>query len=179
MKRLILRSGGQTGVDRAALDVAIAKQIPYCGFCPRDGWAEDLPVPPGLLAKYPRLTETPSAAPEQRTAWNVRDSHATLLIANGSSLDASRGSFFTQTCAELIFLRPCHVVDLSAEGFLRLARDWLDRAIHLAGPGPFILNVAGPRESESPGIYRAALDFLTELVNDDVSRSGGAASSSA
>jgi hypothetical protein len=71
--RLNVRSGGQSGVDRAALDVAIAHSIPYSGWCPLGGWAEDFPTPPGLLAAYPQLTETPSAETEQRTAWNVRD----------------------------------------------------------------------------------------------------------
>ena len=41
-------SGGQTGVDRAALDVAIARGIAYGGWCPLSGWAEDLPTRPGL-----------------------------------------------------------------------------------------------------------------------------------
>jgi hypothetical protein len=67
-------SGGQTGVDRAALDVAVALGMPYCGWCPRGGWAEDMPEPPGVLARYPRLEETPSEDPAQRTRWNVRDS---------------------------------------------------------------------------------------------------------
>ena len=42
-------SGGQTGVDRAALDVAIERGVPWGGWCPKGGWAEDFPEPPGLL----------------------------------------------------------------------------------------------------------------------------------
>ena len=53
-------SGGQTGADRAALQAAIATGTPYGGWCPKDGWAEDLPRPPGVLALYPNLRETPS-----------------------------------------------------------------------------------------------------------------------
>jgi hypothetical protein len=71
-------SGGQSGVDRAALDAAIACGVDYGGWCPRGGWAEDFPQPPGLLANYPRLIETPSADPAQRTEWNVRDANAIL-----------------------------------------------------------------------------------------------------
>ena len=52
-------SGGQTGVDRAALDVAIERGMDWGGWCPKGGWAEDFPEPPGLLAKYPHLKETP------------------------------------------------------------------------------------------------------------------------
>ena len=78
MPKLIIVSGGQTGVDRAALDAAIARGIAYGGWCPQGGWAEDCPEPPGVLARYPLLRETPSADPAQRTEWNVRDSDASL-----------------------------------------------------------------------------------------------------
>ena len=60
-------SGGQTGVDRAALDVAIDKGVAYGGWCPKGAWAEDLPDPPGLLDRYDRLQQTPLADPAQRT----------------------------------------------------------------------------------------------------------------
>src|SRR5687767_12749390 len=66
-------SGGQTGVDRAALDVALELGLFYGGWCPHDGWAEDLPNPPGLLAIYDGLQETPEMSPQQRSRWNVRD----------------------------------------------------------------------------------------------------------
>ncbi len=89
MATLSIHTGGQTGVDRAALDFALARGLSYGGWCPRGGWAEDFPVAPGLLAEYPRLTETPSDLPEQRTAWNVRDSHATLILVRGDELSRS------------------------------------------------------------------------------------------
>ena len=54
-----IRSGGQSGVDRAALDFARQHRIEICGWCPKGGWAEDSDVPPGLLEDYPELTETP------------------------------------------------------------------------------------------------------------------------
>ena len=54
-----IRSGGQTGVDRAALDTARKYGIEICGWCPKGGWAEDLPSSPGLLAEYPELRKTP------------------------------------------------------------------------------------------------------------------------
>jgi hypothetical protein len=52
--------GGQSGVDRAVLDVAIERGIDYGGWCPKGGWAEDFPEPPGVLARYPALEATPS-----------------------------------------------------------------------------------------------------------------------
>ena len=79
-------SGGQTGVDRAALDVAIERGMDWGGWCPKGGWAEDLPVPPGLLAKYPHLKETPDPHPLQRTEWNVRDGDANLILIDTKGL---------------------------------------------------------------------------------------------
>ena len=63
-----LLSGGQSGVDRAVLDVAVERGIDYGGWCPKDGWAEDLPKPPGLLAKYPKLRRR--RCPIRRSARN-------------------------------------------------------------------------------------------------------------
>src|ERR1700751_481786 len=69
-------SGGQTGADRAALDWALAYNVPCGGWCPKGRKAEDGPIDP----KYP-LKETPSASYLQRTEWNVRDSDATVLFS--------------------------------------------------------------------------------------------------
>ena len=85
-------SGGQSGVDRAALDVAIERGMDWGGWCPRGGWAEDFLEPPGLLTKYPHLKETPDSHPLQRTEWNVRDSDATLIITDGAGLSVSIGN---------------------------------------------------------------------------------------
>ena len=51
--RMKIISGGQTGIDRAALDAAIEMGVDYGGWCPKGGWAEDFRKPPGLLARYP------------------------------------------------------------------------------------------------------------------------------
>lgn len=160
-----IRSGGQTGVDRAALDVAIELGIDYTGWCPRGGWAEDEPSAPGVLARYAGLTETPSSDPRQRTAWNVRDSAATLVLVRGVALD-SPGTTLTRVCAELVFQKPIHTQDLDAAEAAAVSRAWLDGAVSRAASGDFVLNVAGPRESESPGIYGSARLFLRDLLAD-------------
>ena len=82
-------SGGQTGVDRAALDVARELSLACGGWCPRGRRAEDGAIP----ARYP-LVETPRAAYPQRTEWNVRDSDATLVLASdvsGARIDIAAG----------------------------------------------------------------------------------------
>src|SRR5262245_61241907 len=137
---LVLNSGGQTGVDRAVLDFAISRHIPYSGWCPSGGWAEDLTVPPGLLAKYPYLKETPSAKPEQRTAWNVRDSNGSLIVISRDGLDLPRGTAFAVECATLIFMRPCRIVDMTSPDATQSARDWLDDLIGSFGDGSIVLN---------------------------------------
>jgi hypothetical protein len=143
-------SGGQTGVDRAALDVARALGISHAGWCPRGRWAED-----GPIADDYALRETPAADPAQRTAWNVRDSDATLVLARG----ALRGGTALAADRARSLHRPLRVVDLAAPTDPGETTRWLaERAIR-------VLNVAGPRESESPGIGDAAARFLREVLS--------------
>ena len=165
MPSIIIRSGGQTGVDRAALDVAVGMKFAYCGWCPKGGRAEDQPLPPGILGRYPRLVETPSTDSPQRTAWNVRDSHATLVLSPGPDLTRFNGTQFTKSCADLFFLKPCLVADVGNVAGPGAVRSWLTN-LFLVHPSleSFVLNVAGPRESESPGIYQSACWFLRELA---------------
>jgi len=164
MASVSIRSGGQTGVDRAALDFAVAQGLIYGGWCPHGGWAEDFPIAPGLSAKYPRLTETPSSLPQQRTAWNVRDSHATMLIVRGEALDRTPGTSFAKLMAEIVFLRPCLVVDVGSPTAVDDASNWLAALAASFGTSDLWLHVGGPRESEAPGIYSTATAFLTELL---------------
>lgn len=148
-------SGGQSGVDRAALDFALSRGLDYGGWCPLGGWAEDFPDPPGIRTKYPRLNETPRPDPKQRTRWNVRDSDATLIIV-ASGIFASPGTAFTRDCA--VALDKAHLlVDLSAPDAIGAARSWLT---HISAR---TLNVAGPRESEAPGVNLGAREFLENM----------------
>jgi hypothetical protein len=165
MPSIIIRSGGQTGVDRAALDVAVGLKLAYCGWCPKGGRAEDSPLPPGVLTRYPRLTETPSAESSQRSAWNVRDSHATLILSPGPEIAKFNGAQFTRSCADLFFLKPCLVADVGNTAGPAAVRNWLTK-LFLVHPAldSFVLNVAGPRESEAPGVYAASSWFLRELA---------------
>jgi hypothetical protein len=165
MGRLIIQSGGQTGVDRAALDFAKSQGISYRGWCPKGGWAEDYPLPPGLLNAYPQLEETPSHEPEQRTAWNVRDSRATLILLRGDPIERSPGTVFARQMAQLVFRRPCRIADITSAAELTTAATWLRETIDRLPIAEVSLNIAGLRESENPGIYAASLEILPTLLD--------------
>jgi hypothetical protein len=142
-------SGGQTGVDRAALEVAVELGIPCGGWCPRGRRAEDGAVPDC----FP-LQETPGRDYPQRTAWNIRDSDATLVLTRGSL----RGGTALTVRAARQQARHVLVVDLGDSPSPQPARAWLE--LHEVG----VLNVAGPRESENPGIADQARAFLRLLL---------------
>jgi len=150
----IIRSGGQSGVDRAALDAARSCKITICGWCPKGGWAEDYPDPPGILALYPELKEIPSARVEQRTVWNVRDADATLII-DPTQPGASPGTALTAKTAKA-FSKPYLVV--RSENSVQEVIDWL------AGlEDELVLNIAGSRESEYEGVYAKAVRLLKKV----------------
>lgn len=149
-------SGGQTGVDRAALDTAVAKGLAHGGWCPKGGWAEDLPEPPGLLAAYPQLRETTKAEPGQRTQWNVRDADRLMVLVDSAGIEVSPGSQAARDFA-MTLGKPHIVLDLDTSEALARARAFL-------GQGDMSVCIAGPRESEAPGIYAKARAFLGALL---------------
>lgn len=147
-------SGGQTGVDRAALDAAIALGLEHGGWCPRGRRAEDGTIP----STYP-LKETPTNAYAQRTEWNVRDSDATLVLA---WRQPSGGTALTIELAGR-YRKPCLVVDLDAQPDPGPIVDWISTE------NVRTLNVAGPRESQHAGLHDLARDFLQDVL----ARAGG------
>ncbi len=156
-----LFSGGQSGVDRAVLDAALKRGIDYGGWCPKGGWAEDFPEPPGLLVKYPKLAETPLADPAQRTEWNVRDADACMILVDASGLEVSKGTVLAQYLAHR-YRKPLLLARLDTSDASRQAALWLKvqqaRFGHTLG-----VAIGGPRESEAPGIYARALSFFDTL----------------
>jgi hypothetical protein len=142
-------SGGQTGVDRAALDVAIELRIPHGGWCPKGRLAED-----GAIPRRYRLTETELPDYVQRTGQNVLDADATLILCRGQP---SGGTDLTRRLAQR-HRKPHLVVDL-LQGV-----DWPAVYAWLAPWEDRTLNVAGPRESQCPGIHDQAAEFLREML---------------
>ncbi|MGH9831850.1 MAG: putative molybdenum carrier protein [Blastocatellia bacterium] len=146
-------SGGQTGADRAALDWAIKRGIPYGGWCPKGRRCED-----GVIDQRYRLVETPSHGYSQRTEWNVRDSEATALFSIRKEL--RDGSLLT---AELAAQYNKPVIHLCQEN---------EQTNHAQELRSFIekfkisvLNVAGPRASGEPDVYQFVLSVLDQAIH--------------
>lgn len=171
-----IRSGGQSGVDRAALDFARKHNMEICGWCPNGGWAEDYPEAPGVLAVYPELQETPEMEPRQRTLWNMRDAQAILTIMPEGSGESKGTELGVQEGMELgkpMFT--AHRVEDAEEiaAWLRtLATDGAVAGFGTAsGADGIELCVGGPRASECPDGYRVTMEILekvTEVLDEKV-----------
>jgi predicted Rossmann fold nucleotide-binding protein DprA/Smf involved in DNA uptake len=145
-------SGGQTGVDRAALDVALELGLPCGGWCPKKRISEDGLIP----SRYP-LREMPSPKYPVRTEKNVRESDGTLIFTWGP---VTGGTALTVKLARK-HQKPYIVVDLSGKSDPHTVLNWLrDNDIK-------ILNVAGPRESKVPGIHDRTVAFLKAILKTE------------
>jgi hypothetical protein len=146
LRRII--SGGQTGVDRAALDTAIALGLPHGGWCPRGRKAED-----GPIDRCYDLQETRSARYHVRTRRNVLESDGTLILYRG---EMTGGTELTLDFARKQN-RPHLAVELSQVDASRIRRWLVENRIET-------LNVAGPRESTAPGVYQEAMSTLRAVL---------------
>lgn len=157
-------SGGQTGVDQAALDAAINLGIPHGGWVPKGRKTEDGPLPD----KY-TMKETPTASYSQRTEQNVINSDGTLIISRGS---LTEGSEYTRKMS-MKHNRPWLNIELNKNSKFHAAEIVVTWIIE---NNIKVLNVAGPRASKDPEIYVDALNLIESvyylsLVKDSKSRS--------
>lgn len=145
-------SGGQTGVDRAALDVALEHNFQCSGWCPKGRKAEDGPLP----ARYP-VKETKSSDYRVRTELNVKETDGTLVLTWGKP---TGGTAFTIKLAHK-HKKPCLVLGLEKNDpeIVMTIKNWIEKN------NVRVLNVAGPRESKTPGIYKTAKDILIGLLD--------------
>ena len=144
-------SGGQTGVDRAALDAGLASGVPVGGWCPAGRRAEDGMIP----ERYP-LLELDSPVYAARTEQNVLDSDATLILNRG---DLADGTALTVQLARK-YRKPFLVVQLEENADPVAVAEWVREL------GVKVLNIAGPRESKRPGIHESALQFLLRFIQE-------------
>lgn len=151
ISKIKIISGGQSGVDRAALDFALKHTIKCGGWCPKGRKAED-----GTIDKKYPLKETTDTTYETRTKHNVRDSDGTLILFI-SAMDS--GTRFTFNIA-LEMNKPVVMINLSEnrDASLQKVQNWI-HFNHLE-----ILNIAGPRESNNPGIYTETMFFLEAFL---------------
>ena len=158
-----ITSGGQTGVDQAALRAASSLGISIGGWCPPGRISEDGTVPvhfPLVEAPDDRSPGAPDIPRSQRTEWNVRDSDATLILCRGDLEAQGPGTRFTAECASR-YRKPLLIADPSALADVSRVHHWIDsHSIRT-------LNVAGPSESSSPGIGAAAERFIAVLLRLD------------
>ena len=146
-------SGGQTGVDRAALDAAIELDFPHGGFCPKGRIAED-----GCIDLKYNLKQTPASDYETRTEKNVIGSDGTLIICRHKP---NVGTLLTiLLCAKhgkpVLWIQPkkkCTAFDL------KKTLKWVETN-HIE-----ILNVAGPRASKDKEIYSITKTFIQSIIN--------------
>ena len=155
-------SGGQTGVDRGALDAAIKLGIPHGGWCPKGRKAED-----GRIPDQYQLTEMATADYPSRTRRNIQEADGTLIL---SPRPLTGGTLLTWNAAEKLgktrfcIYFPTERTLLSWLAGAELPVAVLQACGWMLGHQVQILNVAGPRESKCRGVQVFAQAVLTELL---------------
>lgn len=151
---LTILSGGQTGIDRMALDLAMEMEIPHSGWCPKDRRSED-----GAIAQRYQLTETDSRNYAVRTKKNIDDSDGTLIfhsgvIGGGTELTVK----LCQRLSKPLLVFSLEQVESQLVSPIELASDWL-RSNKIC-----ILNIAGPRLSSAPNLPERVKPFLRDVL---------------
>ena len=159
-----VRSGGQSGADRGAMDAAQQYGVSVSGWCPAGGWAEDLPESPGVLALYPQMIETPSSDVAQRTEWNIRDSTCCIVL-NTCARSTSPGTDIGYKFYEKYGTPNFEIVidgSESVDAQVGRACAWL----HSLADDAIVLGVGGPRASEYPEIYDIAFHVVESILSE-------------
>jgi putative molybdenum carrier protein len=157
LRRVI--SGGQTGVDQAALEAAEACGLDIGGWCPPGRASEAGPIPerwPLRETPVERSRDAPDVPRSLRTEWNVRDADGTLILAAAGDAARDRGSAWAAECARR-YGRPLLVCDPDEPAAADRIVDWLcAHAIETLGVG-------GPSERTEPGVGGAAYTLLVAV----------------
>jgi len=164
-------TGGQTGVDQAALEAAMSLGLDYGGWCPEGRAAENGEIP----KEYVKLKVIPKecyqedkedkqhlASRAARTKKNIEDSDATLIIVPQYPIpDAIKdGTKLTIDYPEEQ-KKPFMIFDLSKQTAKDIAT-WINKVEKETGKAIETLNIGGPSESNWPGINKQSLTLLKE-----------------
>lgn len=152
-------SGGQTGVDRGALEAAVELGFPYGGLIPKGRLAEDGIVP----LSFTEMEEASNKDYIFRTEQNVIKSDATLILNFGRELagGTKRTEDFCKKHNKPYWIEDLNQINETNRGLEFIywhEAEFDDRKI--------VLNVAGPRESKSPSIQAAAKAFIRRLLQE-------------
>ena len=159
--KLKLISGAQTGADRAGLDFAIANNLPHGGWCPAGRRAEDGCIPD----KY-QLQETESSDYKERTEKNVLEAHATVIFNMGHKM--SPGSGLTARLCHKYHKPYVVLYMMSATDDAKAIKDMIFGEFPGLNNMPeFIMNVAGNRESTTPGVHDYVMRVLHQVIGDN------------
>lgn len=147
----VVVAGGESGVDRAALDSALKLGIPHRGWCPQGRLAADGPI----AEKY-NLKETPNDDVKVRTEYNVRDSDATLIIVWEKLLPSGGTALAKELCQK--YGRPTYLVDILNPTPYEDLGNWCEQN------SIKVLNIVGPRESPKTPIYLPSRKWLQKAL---------------
>ncbi|MEM7026893.1 MAG: putative molybdenum carrier protein [Pseudomonadota bacterium] len=153
MSTLIIISGGQTGVDRAALDAAIQYRVSHGGWCPKGRLAED-----GQIPMHYQLTETDTDAYPQRTKMNVQSADGTLIIFK--HIMTSGTALTLKFVKQLV--KPNFILDIDQQINIDKVNNWMNQNTIST------LNIAGPRESTTPGIYADSKKIIEAIIKQKI-----------
>ncbi len=156
IKKII--SGGQTGVDQAALRAAMILGLDYGGWCPTNKRSEDGPIPTHFkLTPTPqeRSADAPDIPRSMRTEWNIRDSQGSLVLNPVEHSDP--GTSWALQCAET-YDKPVMILSTDDPEAEQKLMDWLQK--HNIKE----LSVGGPSEKTSPGVGDKVFEFLVKVL---------------
>jgi hypothetical protein len=149
-------SGGQTGADRAGLDIAIETGLEHGGYVPKGRKAED-----GRIDEPYKLVELSTSSYAARTRRNIMENAGTVIFSPEGLL--SGGTKLTWGCANKLGKPVLHIYDTRKVQIFSPDSLRLELTDFMCSNKTEVLKVAGSRESEEPGVYEWTLTMLRSL----------------